>query len=225
MHIERIDLLTKTLNLFTHVCFPEVCPVCGRLATPGCISCFADQIAPLMPRCSLCGALYPCSRHPYSFPVYSGNVRQYFPRKLVLELKYKNNPQIGMVMGRALALSLIQIDCDYLVPVPLHKGSKRKYNQAFLIARGLGQVWDKDVKDILKWNYRVVNQSGKKNTNEKRSLEKGSIRAKGNCGGSSVVLVDDVITTGSTLSRCKESLAESSITVKAAVTWTAAIHM
>lgn len=60
---------------------------------------------------------------------------------LLHKLKYKNQPEIGVFLGKLYANKITSItqDVDYIIPVPLHRSKLRKrgYNQAGGFAKGL----------------------------------------------------------------------------------------
>jgi ComF family protein len=100
-------------------------------------------------------------------------------------------------------------DCDVFVPVPLHKGRERLrgYNQALLLARVLGELYNKPVADCLKRVKRTrpmakLTPEGRleniKNAFKTENPE--SVAAK------SVMLIDDIYTTGATAEECASAL-------------------
>lgn len=224
---EKLSLSESLFNMgkiLSHILFPVLCPVCGKLGSHGCEGCLIEQVIPLIPRCSSCSGIFPCGRHSKAFPVISGNLHEDLPRKIVLILKYGNDPQLGRIMGKVIARRLMKIEADFIVPVPLHRGTRRKFNQASLIAEGISTQWDIDVFDCLSWSNKTANQSSKASLEERRSLPLDIIKVTKKPGRRySAVIVDDVVTTGSTLLRCAGSLEKAGIAVKAALTWTSAM--
>jgi len=211
-------------NICLHFVFPEQCPVCGKLATPGCESCVQSLVVPLLPRCPVCGRPYPCSVHKSIFPLMSGNFHEGLNRTLVLNLKYGSDSGLGRVIGRALADKLKRPSVDCLVPVPLHKRSRRHYNQAKLIALGLSEIWEKPVVDILSWRSVMPSQVSKSST-ERRVLSEDSVASiRRGLEGKKVLLVDDVSTTGTTLRICGKAVSKSGGSVEGAVTWTVSAY-
>lgn len=125
-------------------------------------------------------------------------------------------------MGKALAKKLhIDLGPDFLVPIPLHRESHRKFNQALLISKGLQSEWGIPVKDVLKWDLVNVRQT-KKELSDRKKMDKDAFSI---CSASlrdkRVIIIDDVMTTGTTLSRAMESLRAGGAIPIAAVTWTA----
>lgn len=128
---------------------------------------------------------------------------------LLHQLKYNQKPQIGIILGEFLATQIGE--CPFpknsvLVPIPLHpqKLKKRGYNQATYIAKGLANSWNLSIneKDFVRTQY-TESQTFKTKDERQKNVE--NIFDLLNPIHQTVILVDDVITTGSTLiSACKK---------------------
>lgn len=137
-------------------------------------------------------------------------------QKLIHALKYKGVPEAGVYMGEEFGVVLRQSgvlgEVDGIVPVPLHpkKERKRGYNQSLMIARGLSAQLRVPIMDNLVVR-RTHNQSQTKkdrysrweNARDRFELKNHSLQP-----GSHLLLVDDVITTGSTLEALAHTLTE-----------------
>lgn len=122
-------------------------------------------------------------------------------------------------MGRLLAGALARPAADFLVPVPLHRGSEREYNQAELIAEGAGEIWDIPVRSVLVWRSRFASQAQKRGDDE-RFLASDSILTKSNFApGAKVFLVDDVYTTGNTMRAARDALLHAGMLLTGAMVW------
>ncbi len=107
------------------------------------------------------------------------------------------------VVGRLMApLMVAAVDdrYDLAVPVPLHSSRRRRrgFNQAELMARAVAERMEADFSDKLKAVRRTRDQVELSATERRRNVE-GAFRARGPVEGK-VLLVDDVFTTGATLS-------------------------
>lgn len=129
---------------------------------------------------------------------------------LLLHLKYYGSKELGEFLGFCLGIELNTIHffstIDYIVPVPLHKNKlkKRGYNQSEWIAKGLAKASGKNL--VTNNLYRInenTTQTTKhiferwKNVENLFKLENPTL-----FDGKHVLLVDDVLTTGATLSAC-----------------------
>jgi ComF family protein len=133
-------------------------------------------------------------------------------RKLLHKLKYANKPHIGVALGQLLGNEIAQVD-DYsdvafIIPVPLHikRERKRGYNQSEKIAAGIGLATGKPVRTDVVFR-RQYNETQTKKTREERWGNVSGIfavhpKAAALIAGKHILLVDDVLTTGSTIEAC-----------------------
>lgn len=128
-------------------------------------------------------------------------------QKLVHALKYKNQPEIGLKLGRLIGDRIQKTDWinTYisLIPVPLHpvRKVKRGYNQAEKLAQGISEVTGISVRnDILLRTENNITQTGKSKIDRWENVK--SIFTCQPHPTHPVILVDDILTTGSTLEAC-----------------------
>ena len=91
------------------------------------------------------------------------------------------------------------------VPMHPHKQMVRGYNQSELLARELGKLINMPVEQTLIKYKNTPAQLTLSKTDRKINLE-GAFAAFGNINSRHFILIDDVITTGSTFAECKETL-------------------
>ena len=202
-----------------HVLWPVSCPVCGKLGEPVCASCLDGLAQMPISVCMACGVGEPCALHPDG--PYCSGVSRYdaINRRVVHAMKYRNARHVATMMGERIARLLAVPDADCLVPVPLHRGSERDYNQASLIARGAGRVWNVPVLEALVWNRNVSRQARKRGAEERFLSDDAIIVSKNLPTHRRVCLVDDVYTTGNTLRAAKAALERAGFAVTGAVVW------
>lgn len=131
-------------------------------------------------------------------------------QKLIHYIKYKGLKELGLEAGKRFALQLAETDffkgIDFLVPVPLHpkKLKERGYNQSEWIALGLAAVSQIPVEaDNLFRKVHTATQTRKSRYDRWRNVEGiFSINDPAQLEGRHILLVDDVVTTGSTLEAC-----------------------
>jgi ComF family protein len=135
-------------------------------------------------------------------------------RNLIHNLKYRGIKEVGFELGRIYGLSLkssgFTADIDIIIPVPLHPDKKRirGFNQSDYISSGLG-----DATGLPVYSDAVARITGSE-TQTKRSRYDRWTNVEGIFNvidhdviiGKHILLVDDVITTGSTIESCAGEL-------------------
>jgi ComF family protein len=135
--------------------------------------------------------------------------------RIIKDMKYSDRPGLAQVLAPflALALSSIGLAAPVLVPVPLHAAKRRErgYNQSELLADGVARLTGLEVvRGSLRRVRNTTAQAGLEG--ERRLLNmKRAFRAANAPAGRHVVLIDDVLTTGATLSECASALGGSRV--------------
>lgn len=204
--------------------FPKKCVSCKKLGDYICSNCFAfisfneNSICIPCNRASLNGLTHPGCKSRYSIDgCFSSVSYNKIAKKLIYNFKYK--PYL-------LDLKNVLVDLFYegiiqneefnknsknaiLVPVPLYssKLKKRGYNQAEILANGISKKLRIEVRNLLlrTKNTKTQFSLGKK---ERKENMKGvfSLSSSTNLKGKTVFVIDDILTTGSTLSECANVL-------------------
>ena len=135
-------------------------------------------------------------------------------RDLIHGLKYDKKFRFGSFLGKLLAENFYnQIkmwNIDFIIPIPLHKLKKaeRGFNQSYYISKSLAKNLDLNVKTSVLNRNRFTATQTKFNIDERKENMKGAftIKNKKIVNGRNIILLDDVITTGSTISECARGL-------------------
>jgi competence protein ComFC len=201
------------LDVLANLFYPQRCVGCSRRASDVlCRGCFEALPFVGRPFCSRCGA-------PTAFEVYGcGECRdtdfgfdgaraplryEEVGKELVHALKYRGYLRVvEKVMAPLMAGSLDGGRFDLVVPVPLHRSrlAKRGFNQAALMAKGVAQKINTPFSDKLKAVRRTRDQV-ELFAEARRANVAGTYASRGAVAGRTL-LVDDVFTTGATLSEC-----------------------
>lgn len=138
-------------------------------------------------------------------------------RDLVHMLKYGSKRELGRLMGRTMGEAFPSIRDSLLVPVPLHAGSARTFNQSMELAKGMSEVWGAKIRDALEWRISRPSQVGLPSS-ERKNLPVNAMSWKGHPAGN-VCIIDDVCTTGATLRCASSAVMASGGTVAGVFAW------
>ena len=133
-------------------------------------------------------------------------------KKITQSLKYNRNFGAGKhfagMLGAEMASSDLFCDVDVVVPVPLHwtRKWKRGYNQSEIIGRVIASALSCPTDCNVLTRTRRTHTQTKLNVEEKFSNVKDAFKARPGKKFKHILLVDDVFTTGSTLSECYKAL-------------------
>ena len=211
-------MVSKLARSAIDLVFPIRCAGCGREGSIICGKC-GDGLARLVqPYCRVCadpgvsGLCRWCSQFPRGFDSLRSPFRfEGTLRDAIFRLKYKGERAsagpLANLMARYLERNPVSVEA--LVPAPLHprRLRSRGYNQSALLARETGNRLNLPVREDLL--IRVSNprpQVETQSQQERRSNVAGNFLCQGDATGMAVLLIDDVATTGSTLSECALAL-------------------
>jgi ComF family protein len=209
--------------------FPPACPGCGRvMAAHGalCQACWCDVSFIERPYCEVLGTPFahdlgagflsaeaianpPVFDHLRAACLFDG-----VARNLVHGLKYRDRSELAPMMARWMARAGKEVieDCDVILPVPLHRWRlfSRRFNQAADLARALAAETGKPMlSSALRRRRRTAQQIGlgkaAREANMKGAFEV-TVQGKSELLGRRVLLVDDVYTTGATVSAATRAL-------------------
>jgi competence protein ComFC len=204
------------LDLF----FPKYCVNCKKIGDYLCPDCFAflsfdvSYICLVCNRASVNGLTHPgCSGRYTIDGAFSSISYNGVAKKLIYVFKYKpyvsglRNFLIDLfyegIIQNELVIKILE-SYPLFIPIPLHdsKLKSRGYNQSLLLAEGLSKKMGFETKDILSREKRTKSQFGLSREKRIENIHKAFIlksKESNSVRGKAVFLVDDVLTSGSTL--------------------------
>jgi ComF family protein len=200
--------------------FPELCASCGRPLFRGeeCICTFCRYKLPKTHFHLV--RENPVVKHFWGkIPVAHATSYYHFSKgekvqKLIHQLKYKGREDVGVFIGKSMGIELKSWmeNSDLIIPVPLHaqRLKKRGYNQSECFANGLakGSGIEVNIRSLIR-DKATETQTAKHRFERYTNMENVfSVKEPAAIYGKNILLVDDVITTGSTLIACAEKLLE-----------------
>jgi ComF family protein len=218
-------LLRRFLYSFETLIFPSFCSICGspldefeKLVCKGCLAkinpmednvclkCGKPLSSPIPNQiCLSCIESPPLFTLHRSFSLYDGILRE-----IILLMKFRKFKILGKVLARIAYENLKDFDslfdCDLIIPVPISKKrmAMRGFNQSEVIAEELSRLTKRSIlKNVLIKKIDTIPQS-LLSLRERIENVRGSFEIKNGelLKGKRILLVDDIYTTGSTISEC-----------------------
>lgn len=200
------------------IIFPPVCGGCGKNGSRWCSECHYRVNILDGALCDVCGLPQDkanicdtcrADRPHYStlraWAVYEGPIKQ-----VLHKLKYRRDIALGDVLASEMAAFVKKLDwkIDTIVPIPLSPGryKQRGYNQVGMIARPLAMLLDVEFSPkVLNRHKETRSQVGLSRQERKQNVHEAFLAGAG-VKGKNILLLDDISTTGSTLSSAAEAL-------------------
>ncbi|MBO4581635.1 MAG: ComF family protein [Bacteroidales bacterium] len=205
--------LTAFFKDFFHLFYPSYCCGCGTSLVNGekviCLQCL--QNLPLthfhlqknnMVEKTLMGRI-PYERATAYCYFQKGSIIQH----AIHQLKYKGNWEVGVILGEMMGQTLMEspdfANIDIIIPIPIHpkKQAKRGYNQSEMIGKGLQKSMHKPLDTTSFIRLKNTSSQTKKTRYSRWKNVEDIFRVihPENLQNKHILLIDDVITTGSTL--------------------------
>ncbi|MCL2344995.1 MAG: ComF family protein [Desulfobulbus sp.] len=209
--------LKHLLRRSQHILLPGSCLLCGAdagssLLCPPCQDELPAPPAASCPQCAeatalgeRCGA---CLLEPPHFTRVLPRWRYEFPvDRLIQALKYGHQTAVARWLGAQMAATLPAGE-HVIVPMPLHPDRLRErgFNQALEIARSLARQRRLPLLANALQRLRPTAPQADLDQRQRQRNVRGAFACTTDFGGQSVILVDDVLTTGATANECARAL-------------------
>ena len=223
--LHKSELLQAAVSLL----YPAACSICGKNIRAGeylCDGCEGKLIRIVAPFCQTCsepfeGSIdnaFTCANCSHRAIYFDAAVAAYRGRGVVRDVihqfKYARQIHLRHLVARWLRAAmddqrLRNCDFDYIVPVPLHPARERErgFNQASLLSELLSAQISIPSKAVLERVRYTTTQTALDRSERMENLHNAfRLRKNADVRGLRVLLIDDVLTTGSTLSECARVL-------------------
>jgi ComF family protein len=217
-------MIKQILSTITKVLYPPFCYHCNTALSNHdflCESCLKKLHFRVGEFCQICGATLQhnecpvCKTNSFEFTQAFASF-DLIPelRSLIHHLKYKENAQVGIFLGQLAGRYIQQYHADkkidIITPVPLHKVKKRMrgYNQALWIAKGINQIITCELipELIIRTRFTQTQTRLTRKRRKKNVSHAFMVNSKYNVENKTIMFIDDVFTTGSTMNEVSSAL-------------------
>ena len=219
----------KPLEAIASLLYPPACTICAASVEAGeylCADCNAKTTPIVPPFCEICsepfaGAItssFTCANCAHRKIYFNTAVAVYrsrgIVRRVIHDFKYGHQIHLRHLVAHWLIEALDDVRLrgrhfDVIIPVPLHPARERErgFNQAAVLAELISERMSIQSKPILKRIRYTITQTAFDRAERMENLRNAfRLRENMNVRSLRVLLIDDVLTTGSTLSECARVL-------------------
>lgn len=218
-------ILIQAADRLLNLLYPRCCPLCHEILRDQralvCPDCGKNLKPVAEPRCMRCGK--PVGAEEEFCPECRGGRHEFTQgrgvflydevfRRAIVKYKYGGRRQYGEFFARAMCLygekDILRWQPDVVVPVPLHpkKQRARGFNQAAILGELIGEYFGIPFSSELLKKVRSTKSQKKMSAGERRRNLKGAFAVTAPLFGRTVLIIDDVYTTGSTVDEAARAL-------------------
>lgn len=219
----------KAYSVMADLLFPRRCPVCDKPAPAGMLICpnHRKTFVPISdPYCLCCGKplakdtaekelCKTCQLHPHVFDMGRALYSYRDVASAIYKLKYQGRAEYGEYFGKEMGRRYRELvnswGAELIVPVPLHpeRQKTRGYNQAAEIAAALSEELGIPCNETLLLRGKNTVPQKTLGDSERRKNLQNAFKLQGNVVNyKTVLIIDDIYTTGSTIDACATVLKE-----------------
>jgi len=220
--------MKNLINKFSKELYPNgyKCLLCKDELSTNTLYSVCDKCMPLLPfnngkicvKCSepISGEGSYCIHCKNILPLYKKNISVFLYKspidRIIRNLKYDNKKYLAQTLSNFIASEVVKmaVNFDFVIPVPLYVDRliKRGYNQAELLCETLKTKLNLNVDTEILIKSRDTRSQANLSRNERieNLLDSFKVVDKKKIKGATILLVDDVFTTGSTINECTKTL-------------------
>ncbi|NCB91888.1 MAG: ComF family protein [Clostridia bacterium] len=216
-----MNYIKRCISVLFDWVYPRRCTFCdrvlGRHEKYLCNGCRSQIPVPIQePRCKNCGKplpskeqeyCYDCSQHEHNYD-YGRGIFMYQPplKESLMRFKFKGRKEYGEFLGKLMCEYgkdfIRQVRPEVIIPVPVHKKKKnmRGYNQAEVLAKVISRGFSIPIRTDLVLRKKFTKAQKELDRKERKHNLERAFYAKKEAGAyESVLVIDDIYTTGSTV--------------------------
>lgn len=229
--MDRRGWFGRLISASSQLLWPKLCEVCGRQLNSKeevlCLHCELGMPLTHLHECPDFNMIHErLASHP---PIERAASLFYYIhndpyRNLILHAKYNGRPSVMRVLGRRYGLTLLRSGfmdgIDLIESVPMHwlKELRRGFNQTDWLAEGISDATGIEIGGHLRVSRRHDSQTNKSQTERwSNAANSYTVTDGSELTGKHILLVDDVITTGATVSTCARLLHASATGIRISV--------
>ncbi len=210
--------------------FPAHCPFCDAVLSENELICNECRAIPKRikpPYCLKCGKhvnedaqefCYDCLKQKHFFERGISLYEYASVHDSMMTFKNRGRPEYGIfygtMMARILGPEILSFHADAIIPIPLHKKrlKKRGYNQSEILSEQISTLLNLPIrKDILSRDKMMASQKKMSLEQRQNNMKKAFHIVKNDVKLKSIILVDDIYTTGNTINAAALALKETGI--------------
>ena len=229
-----LRIIKKIFNIFLEILYPYRCPSCKKIVHTNyvfCLDCWKKLRFIKKPICNICGDIFQfsinnialCGKCLKEKPIYDKALSCFVYNKTIskaiFEFKFYQKTFLSKFFAKFIIINIKEIidDIDYIVPIPMNikRLRWRGFNQSLLLVKSVAKLINKPfISNLIiktkhtKAQAKLKNKERKVNLNSVFKINKRYLELVKN---KNILIVDDVITTGTTVNKCSKVLKEAGV--------------
>lgn len=221
--------MKKLFTNFLNILYPYRCPSCKRIVDSDfvfCLDCWKKLQFIKKPMCNICGDAFQFSIDDKAICAKCLSTKPYYDKALccfiynktisraILEFKFYHKTFLSKFFAKFLIVTIKEIinDVDYIIPIPmsLQRLRWRGFNQSLLLVKQIAKLTNKQIIADLIIKIKHTEAQSKLNHKERKQNLNSAFKTNKKylevIKNKNILIIDDVITTGTTVNNCSKVL-------------------